>query len=74
MEKQKKTDLPSNIQTKIYEIFAEQPISHKLVIYAKFMHSSNFKAQNGDLFGLNRRSISKIYRSFIEKVKDIINA
>ena len=68
-----KTKIPRKLQNKIYEKFLELPFSSCLVVYARLVHGNTFKAQNGDLFGLNRRLVSKIYRAFIESLKEDIN-
>ena len=70
MELKSQINLSPDLHEKILEIFSTLTLPQKLVIYAKFMHGSNFRAQNGDLFNLNRRSVSKIYRTFIEKIQD----
>jgi len=63
-------DIDQDIQDKIYKRFLTLPLKSKLVIYAKIFHKNSFKAQNNDLFGLNRRSVGKIYRSFIDSLKE----
>lgn len=67
---QQKIKIPQELQTKIYTKFQELPISSALVVYARLVHGNSFKAQNGDLFGLNRRLVSRIYRAFIESLKE----
>jgi len=57
------------LQTKVYNKFTELPLADALVVYARLVHGNMFKAQNGDLFGLNRRLVSKIYRAFIQSLK-----
>jgi hypothetical protein len=71
---QVKTQIPQELQDKIYKRFTELPFSSSLVVYARLVHGNMFKAQNGDLFGLNRRLVSKIYRAFIESLKKDFNA
>jgi hypothetical protein len=70
---QDKIQIPDNLKDIVLQKFIKLPLKNKLVIYAKFVHGNSFKPQNNDLFGLNRRSISKIYRSFIDSLKDINN-
>jgi len=67
---QQKTNIPEEIQAVVYAKFSALPLESKLVVYARLMHGNMFKAQNNDLFGLNRRTVSKIYRSFIESLKE----
>ena len=62
-----------DIQDVIYQTFLALPLKSKLVIYAKLVHKNSFKAQNNDVFGLNRRSVGKIYRSFIDSLKEDLN-
>jgi hypothetical protein len=64
-----KTKIPDELKSIIYDKFGELPIESKLVVYARLAHGNMFKAQNNDLFGLNRRVVSKIYRSFIDSLK-----
>lgn len=69
-----KTRIPENIQNRVYSRFASLPLKHKLVVYSKLVHGNSFKAQNNDMFGLNRRSISKIFRTFIESLREDYSA
>ena len=64
-----KTRLPEELKSIIFSRFTDLPIENKLVVYARLAHGNMFKAQNNDLFGLNRRIVSKIYRSFIDSLK-----
>lgn len=57
-------------QELIFDKFNKLPLKQKLVIYAKLTHGNNFRAYTEDLFDHSRRSISKIYRAFIESIKD----
>lgn len=66
----KTIELSPKIENAVYSVFQSLPLKSKLVIYAKFVHGNSFKAQNNDLFGLNKRAISKIYREFIEEVRE----
>lgn len=67
---QQKTTIPQELQNRVYQKFTELPLEHSLVVYARLVHGNMFKAQNGDLFGLNRRLVSKIYRAFINSIKN----
>jgi len=67
---QVKTQIPQELQNKIYRKFTDLPFSASLVVYARLVHGNAFKAQNGDLFGLNRRLVSKIYRAFIDSLRE----
>lgn len=71
---QAKTKISQELQDKIYQKFTALPLSSCLVVYARLAHGNMFKAQNGDLFGLNRRLVSKIYRAFIDSLKKDFNA
>ena len=62
--------IPEEIQELVYNKFRALPLKSKLIVYSKLIHGNSFKPQNNDLFGLNRRSISKIFRSFIDNVKE----
>lgn len=57
-------------QELIFKEFCKLSLKNKLVIYAKLTHGNNFRAYNDDLFDQSRRSISKVYRAFIESVKN----
>lgn len=65
-----KIQIPSDLQKLIYNKFRSLPLKNKLIIYAKLIHGTSFKPQNQDFFNLNRRSISKIFRLFIENIKE----
>jgi len=67
---QQRTKIPEELQALVYSKFIALPLESKLVVYARLAHGNMFKAQNNDLFGLNRRTVSKIYRSFIETLKE----
>jgi len=66
--------MDDSIENLIYNKFINLPIENKLVIYAKIVHGSSFKVSNNDIFGLNKRTVSKIYRSFINSIREDINA
>ena len=70
MIQQEKIVIPEDIQEAVYQKFVKLPLKSKLVVYAKLIHGNSFKPQNNDLFGLNRRSISKIFRTFIDSLKE----
>lgn len=72
MQLNSKTKLSPDIENKLLSLFISLPLADRLILYAKFVHGGNFKAQNGDLFGLNRRLSTKIYRSFLEKSREIL--
>ena len=64
-----KIQIPNNLQDFVYDKFKNLPLKSKLIIYAKLMHGNAFKPQNKDFFGLNRRIISKIFRSFVDSIR-----
>lgn len=70
---QNPTIIPEDIKDNVYQKFIKLPLKNKLIIYSKLLHGNSFKPQNNDLFGLNRRSISKIFRLFIETLKENTN-
>lgn len=72
MQLNSKTKLSPDIENKISSLFISLPLEHRLVLYAKFVHGGNFKAQNGDFFGLNRRLTTKIYKSFLNKIRETL--
>lgn len=65
-----RVQIPKEIQNLVYNKFRSLPLKSKLVVYSKLIHGNSFKPQNNDLYGLNRRSISKIFRSFIENIRE----
>jgi len=67
-----KTELSPDLEKKITSLFISLPLEDRLVLYAKFVHGGNFKAQNGDLFGLNRRLTTKIYKSFLKETRELL--
>lgn len=72
MQLNSKTKLSPDLENKINSLFISLPLEHRLVLYAKFVHDGNFKAQNGDLFGLNRRLTTKIYKTFLTEIREIL--
>jgi len=64
-----KTLIPDYIQDLAYKKFCKLPLKHRLVIYGKLVHGNSFKAQNNDLFELNRRTANKIFKNFIESLR-----
>lgn len=72
MELNSKTKLSPDLENKITSLFSSLPLEHRLILYAKFVHGGNFKAQNGDLFGLNRRLTTKIFKSFLVEVRKML--
>lgn len=64
------TNIPNDLQDKVYDAFCKLSLESKLIVYARLVHGNMFKAQNNDLFGLNRRTVSKSYRTFIDSIKD----
>jgi hypothetical protein len=68
-----KVQIPKDLQDLVYHKFKHLPLKSKLVIYSKLIHGANFKSQSNDFFNLNPRSISKIYRNFIENIKESEN-
>ena len=65
-----KIQIPEEIQDLVYNKFRALPLKSKLIVYSKLIHGNSFKPQNNDLFNLNRRIISKIFRSFIETLRE----
>lgn len=68
-----KIQIPEDLKDLIYDNFRDLPLKNKLIIYSKLLFGNSFKPQNNDFFGLNRRSISKIYRIFIDNLKEKTN-
>jgi hypothetical protein len=62
--------IPNNIQELVYSKFKALSLKNKLIVYSKLLHGNSFKPQNNDLFGLTRRTISKIFRTFIDSIKE----
>ena len=62
--------IPKEIQDSVYSKFQTLPLKNKLIVYSKLIHGNSFKPQNNDFFNLNRRAISKIFRSFIDLIKE----
>lgn len=68
-----KIEIPAEMQTKIYKKFCSLPLRNKLVVYARLVHGNSFKPQNNDMFGLNRRLVSNIFKAFTDSLKDEFN-
>lgn len=67
------TKIPQELQNSVYDKFTRLSLQECLVVYARLVHGNSFKAQNNDMFGLNRRLTSKIYRDFLESIKQPFN-
>lgn len=67
------TQIPQEIQNKVYSRFVALPLEERLVVYAKFVHGNMFKSQNNDLFGLSRRATGKIYKAFLDLLREDMN-
>ncbi len=65
-----KIQIPEDLKDLIYESFRDLPLKNKLVVYSKLLFGNSFKPTNNDFFDLNRRSTSKIFRTFIDNVKE----
>lgn len=69
-----KIELSEELENAVYEKFIQlTSLKQKLIVYAKLMHGNIFKAYNNDIFGLNKRTITKIYRTFIDSLKEKVN-
>ena len=65
-----KIQIPEEIQELVYNKFRALPLKSKLIVYSKLIHGNSFKPQNNDMFNLNRRTISKIFRLFMDSIKE----
>lgn len=65
-----RVQISNEIQELVYNKFKSLPLKSKLIVYSKLVHGNAFRPQNEDFFELNRRSISKIFRSFIDTIKE----
>jgi hypothetical protein len=72
MTHNQKTLIPDEVQDIAYKKFCKLPLKHKLIVYARLVHGNSFKAQNNDLFDLNRRIVSRIFRIYIESLRDAV--
>lgn len=64
------TGIPEELQEIIYRKFKELPLKYRFAIYSKLLHNNSFKPQDNDLFGLNRKSVGKVYNDFIIEIKE----
>lgn len=69
---EEKIRISTEIEDKVYEKFSMLPLKSKLVVYAKLMHGPSFRSQNNDMFGLNKKSTSRIFRKFMNTLKEEI--
>ena len=65
--------IPEDLQSLVYNKFKGLPLKNKLIVYSKIIHGNSFKPQDNDFFDLNRRLINKIYKSFIENLREETN-
>jgi hypothetical protein len=59
----------SKEEEKIIEYFSTLPLRDRLVVYAKIVHGNAFRIHGQDIFELNKRIVSRIYRSFLEEMR-----
>jgi hypothetical protein len=65
--------LSEEVENKIYTKFVQLSVLDKLVVYAKITHGNLFRVEDNDISGLNKRSVDKIYKSFICSLKEEFN-
>jgi len=58
------------LETTFLAKFKRLPLRMKLVVYAKIKHGNQFKTQNNDMLGLNRRNINKMYSTFLSSIRN----
>lgn len=63
--------LDETIQSKIHEKFKALSLREQLIVYAKVVHSNLFRVSKNDLLGMNKRKVSRVYRSFVSSLKPI---
>jgi len=62
-----------NVQKIVITEFSKLSIRDKLVVYSKYLYGNDFKASSDDLFMLSNKSINKIYKTFIQNIKQQVN-
>jgi len=73
MHQNTNVDIPDDIRNEVYSVFTSLSLRDRLVIYSKLVHGNSFKIRNNDIMGLNKRIVSRIYRSFLDKTRENLN-
>ncbi len=60
----------SDLQETTFKLFMELSLRDKLIIYSKLTHPQTFRPQHKDLFGVTKRYVAKVYKDFIQKVRE----
>lgn len=63
-------ELNPEIEQVAYSIFKELPLKEKCVILSKFVNTNDFKVVDNDIFGLNKKIVSSIYKRFIDNIRE----
>ena len=61
--------LPEDVQYAMYIIFKELPLKERIIILSKLTHGTLFKLNKQDIIKLQKTSVSKIYNSYIDLIK-----
>lgn len=64
--------LEPDLEDKVYKQFRILPLKSKLIIYSKLIYGNSFKAYPNDILGLNKKLITKVYRAFIDSIKESV--
>ena len=65
--------ISKELEKSFFAKFKRLPLRMKLVVYAKIKHGNQFRTQNNDMLGLNRRNINKMYATFLNSIRNDIN-
>jgi len=64
--------LPDDVQHVMFDEFTKLSIKDRLIVLSRLTHGNLFKAEQVDIFRVNKGSVTKIYDNYINNVKHVL--
>jgi len=64
--------LPDDIQHVMFDEYTKLSIKDRLIVLSRLTHGNLFKAEQVDIFRVNKGSVTKTYDNYINNVKHIL--
>jgi hypothetical protein len=64
--------LPDDVQNAMFEEFTKLPVKDRLIVLSRLTHGNLFKAEQVDIFRVNKGSVTKTYDNYINNVKHLM--
>jgi len=61
--------LPEDVQHVMFEEFSKLPVKDRLIVISRLTHGNLFRAEQVDIFRVNKGSVTKTYDNYINNVK-----